>query len=223
MKYIFANLKENLSYAEAKNLVLGLCKSLKPGSLKDRTVVILPPVVYLIPLSRVLAGSKIQLGAQDVSRFPGGAYTGEIAAKMVKPYGEFCLIGHSERRANFGETTETVNQKLSVCLEEGLIPIICVSSQEQLEDLVIPRADADIFVVYEPTEFIGGEETQTINEIYRFAQVVRRKIKAKFIYGGSVNEKNAQELLRQDWLDGLLIGHTSLEPKKFGSIISNQF
>lgn len=220
MKYFFANWKENTTYPEAAALVSKVKDDWNKGSLSDRTVVILPPTLYLPQLSQMLSGSGILLGVQDVSKFEGGAYTGEISAKMIKPYARYVLLGHSERRANFGETSLDVNRKIEICIKENLFPLVCVSSRRQFEELAIPNPNYAIFVVYEPTEFIGREETQEFSEIIEFCKLVRSKISAKFIYGGSVNEKNAAELLKEPSLDGLLIGHSSLDAVKFGRIIS---
>lgn len=220
MKYFFANWKENTTYPEAIALASKVKSEAGKENFSDRTVVIFPPSVFLVSLSQMLSGSNILLGVQDVSKFEGGAYTGEISVRMIQPYAKFTLLGHSERRANFGETSKDVNQKISLCAKEGLIPLICISSKNQLDELVLPKSNGGVFVVYEPPEYIGGEKVQELSEIVDFSRMVRGKTTARFIYGGSINDQNATELLKETFLDGLLIGHSSLDAGKFGRIIS---
>jgi triosephosphate isomerase len=220
MKFFFANWKENTNYSEAIALASSVERKMAQEKIVGRTIVLFPPSVFLVPIYQALSGSAVLLGAQDISKFEGGAHTGEISAGMVKPYAKYVLLGHSERRSGFGETSRDINQKIMVGLKEGLSPLICVSSRKQLEELDIPSSSLDIFIVYEPVEFIGGEEAQALGEITEFYEMLEKRVKAKFIYGGSVNEENSSELLKESFLDGLLIGHSSLDPERFGRIIS---
>lgn len=224
MKYIFANWKENTNYEEAKSLVLWVSQCVSAKQITDKEVVIFPPAVFLIPLSQEFAGVRLLFGVQDVSKFKGGPYTGEISVSMVGPYATYCLIGHSERRRHFGETPEVVNEKIKNCLEGGLIPIVCVSSEEQLKAIELQNALGPIFLAYEPVGYIGGEENQDVGELLRFMDLVRGlsfKGNVKFIYGGSVNGGNASKLLNLPGVAGLLIGHNSLKQEEFVSIVTS--
>lgn len=221
MKYFFANWKENLNYAEACLLLAKVIEESAGLNFTERSIVLLPPSTFLIPFSKILSKSHVLLGVQNVSRFEGGSYTGETSAKMIKPYAKYVLLGHSERRTNFGETFVEVNRKIKICIKEGLLPVVCVSSRKQLDEVEVFDPNCEIFLVYEPAELIGGEETQKPDRIAEFYQLVKAKMKAKFIYGGSVNDRNAADLLRESYLDGLLIGHSSLDAGKFGRIIKS--
>lgn len=218
MKYIFANWKENLTYPQAQFLAGNLKAAGADGNFTGKTLVLLPPSVFLIPIFEELAGSGILLGVQDISRFEEGAHTGEISAKMVKPYARYFLLGHSERRAELAETTDVINQKLSIGIKGGLIPVICVGSREQLDGLAVPAAQ-ELFIVYEPAEFIGGEKTQELAEIQSFGELVKSQTGAKFIYGGSVNHQNAAPILKEGNVDGVLVGHMSLDGEKFSRLL----
>ena len=220
MKYFFANWKENTTYPEAAVLVSRLRDAWAAGDSSAGTLVILPPTVFLIPLYNDLNGSSILLGVQNISEFEGGAHTGEISAKMVRPYAKYCLLGHSERRAACGETGQAVNRKIGICVKEGIAPLVCVSSLEQIPDFPTGHLGLDIFIVYEPLAYIGGEETQELGKIIEFSEAAKSRTGSKFIYGGSVNDKNATELLKEPSIDGLLVGHSSLDAEKFSRIIS---
>ena len=114
-----------------------------------------------------------------------------------------------------------INKKIEICFKERLTPLVCVSSKAQFLELSFTGNDHEIFIVYEPVEYIGGEETLTTGEIAEFFKIMKDKTNIRFIYGGSVNEKNAAELLKETFIDGLLVGHSSLDAKKFSQIISS--
>lgn len=154
--------------------------------------------------------------AQDVSVFASGAETGEVTAKILAQIGvKYCLVGHSERRRYFGETNEQVQQKLSNLLQNGIMPIVCARS---IEDIV----PADL-IMYEPSEAISsnGEyhPAKDINETLTDWQ--QKFPKSRFLYGGSVNPQNCKLLIENyKLLSGFVVGHASLDPTSFSAIIN---
>lgn len=211
-------------------------------------VVVCPPAVCLAAASEALKGSNIKLGAQNVHWARSGAFTGEISADMLKELDvEYVIIGHSERREYFGETDEGVNKRALFALSNGLIPIICVGeSLEQREqgitDQVVskqvkaalngftPENVADTVIAYEPIWAIGTGKTATseqANEVIKqirgvvkelFGETAAEKIRIQ--YGGSMNPKNASELMSMSDIDGGLIGGASLKAEDFAAVVN---
>lgn len=242
---IAGNWKMNMTPSQAKELV----KDLKP-LVKDASceVVVCPPFVDLPFVAEEIKGSNIHLGAQNVHWEEKGAYTGEIAAEMLKEIGvEFVIIGHSERRQFFGETDETVNKRLKAALQHDLIPIVCVGeSLEQRESGVtnqivntqIKGAFADIssddaekiVVAYEPIWAIGTGKTATKEDANDTIKEIRKTIadiygndiaeKVRIQYGGSMKPANATELMSMSDIDGGLIGGASLKAEDFSKVVN---
>ncbi len=211
-------------------------------------VVVCPPAVCLAAASEALKGSNIKLGAQNVHWARSGAFTGEISADMLKELDvEYVIIGHSERREYFGETDEGVNKRALFALSNGLIPIICVGeSLEQREqgitDQVVskqvkaalngftPENAEDTVIAYEPIWAIGTGKTATseqANEVIKqirgvvkelFGEATAEKIRIQ--YGGSMNPKNASELMSMSDIDGGLIGGASLKAEDFAAVVN---
>ena len=211
-------------------------------------VVVCPPAVCLAAASEALKGSNIKLGAQNVHWARSGAFTGEISADMLKELDvEYVIIGHSERREYFGETDEGVNKRALFALSNGLIPIICVGeSLEQREqgitDQVVskqvkaalngftPENAEDTVIAYEPIWAIGTGKTATseqANEVIKqirgvvkelFGEAAAEKIRIQ--YGGSMNPKNASELMSMSDIDGGLIGGASLKAEDFAAVVN---
>ena len=211
-------------------------------------VVVCPPAVCLAAASEALKGSNIKLGAQNVHWARSGAFTGEISADMLKELDvEYVIIGHSERREYFGETDEGVNKRALFALSNGLIPIICVGeSLEQREqgitDQVVSKQvkaalngftlenAEDTVIAYEPIWAIGTGKTATseqANEVIKqirgvvkelFGEATAEKIRIQ--YGGSMNPKNASELMSMSDIDGGLIGGASLKAEDFAAVVN---
>lgn len=211
-------------------------------------VVVCPPAVCLAAASEALKGSNIKLGAQNVHWARSGAFTGEISADMLKELDvEYVIIGHSERREYFGETDEGVNKRALFALSNGLIPIICVGeSLEQREQGITaqvvskqvkealngftPENVEDTVIAYEPIWAIGTGKTATseqANEVIKqirgvvkelFGQDTAEKIRIQ--YGGSMNPKNASELMGMSDIDGGLIGGASLKAEDFAAVVN---
>ncbi len=206
------------------------------------------PSVCIPAAVRAMRETRVAIGAENVNANPSGAYTGELSSEMLLDAGcKYVIIGHSERRA-MGETDADVNAKTLAALEAGLVPIVCCGeSLEQRESgiteewitMQIKLALANItenkirkvVIAYEPIWAIGTGKTATPEQAEEVCQLIRTVIRKLFgsknaraitiLYGGSMNEKNAYELLAQPDIDGGLIGGASLVPEKFVKIIED--
>ena len=242
--FVAGNWKMNKTIAETRDLVSKMSEQLRGISGVEK--VLCPPFMSLIAASALLEGSGIGLGAQNMHWEEKGAFTGELAPNMVKEFCGYVIIGHSERRALFGETDEHVNRKLRAAMKAGLIPIVCVG--ETLDEYesgrtgeVVSRqiklgfADVDsasasrIVVAYEPVWAIGtGKASSGENANGVVRQVIRRALSEAFnenvaqsirvLYGGSVTASNASEFFSQPEIDGALVGGASLKPDEFVAI-----
>ena len=243
---IAGNWKMNKTLSEAK----AFADELKPllGKPKWCEVVLCVPFVNIPGAIRMFKDTRVAIGAQNVHYEANGAYTGEVSAEMLKELGvKYVIIGHSERRQYYNETDITVNKKVHAALEVGLRPIVCVGeSLEQRElgvtmDLIACQVKAalagvsadkvrHIVFAYEPIWAIGTGRTATAeqaNEVCEGIRTIIRKLYGARLaravtiqYGGSMNAKNAAELLSQDDVDGGLIGGASLKPADFMQIIN---
>jgi triosephosphate isomerase len=211
-------------------------------------MVVCAPFALLTAAMDAFAGSRVRIGAQNMSEHESGAYTGEVSSAQLKDIGaEFVIIGHSERRALYGETDETVNKKVHTALNAALCPIICVGeSLRQREigitfDLVAMQVKAALYgvpkeklcsavIAYEPIWAIGTGKTATPEDAQDVCREIRAVIQGVFdeqaaktmsiLYGGSMNDKNAFALLSKPDIDGGLIGGASLNPASFATIIN---
>ena len=242
---VAGNWKMNKTLGEAAELL----EALKPELMGIETVdlVVCTPYIDLPLANETLDGSNIKVGAQNLHWEASGAYTGEVSAPMLKDLCEYVIIGHSERRAMFGETDETVNKKVVAALGSGLLPIVCVGEtleeneagqteavvdrmvREGLKGLTAEEA-AKIVIAYEPVWAIGTGKTATpeqANDVHK--NVVRPILREMFgaevgngmriLYGGSVKPGNAAELFGQSDIDGGLIGGASLKSADFVGIV----
>lgn len=230
---------------DARKIFDGVKK--EAGKLARVQTVMCPPFVFLSDLSKRVSGHRVVLGAQNVFSEMEGAYTGEISPLMLSSIGaKYVIIGHSERRA-VGETDEMTNKKFLVALKMGLIAVLCVGEKErdtegkyfsfiknQIETafLKVPkRMLAGTVIAYEPVWAIGKNATgvATPADLIEMTIFIRKTVSDMFdrasaqaipiLYGGSVDEKNAESFLKEGEADGLLVGRASLDPKKFISIL----
>ena len=211
-------------------------------------IVVCVPTVDLSAAVRAFKDSRIAVGAENVYFEKSGAYTGEISADMLADLGvRYVIVGHSERRALFGETDEIVNKKVLAALEAGLNPIICVGESlaqremgvtMELIALQVKSALAGVsaeqmrrcVIAYEPIWAIGTGKTATAEQAGEVCSNIRAAIRGLYgarvarsvtiQYGGSMNPKNAAELLAQPDIDGGLIGGAALKPEQFVDIIN---
>jgi len=234
----------NKTVAEARDLVSKMSEPLR--EIRNVEKVLCPPSVALFALSSMLQGSDIGLGAQNMHWEEKGAFTGELAANMVKELCNYIIIGHSERRAYFGETDEHVNRKLRAAIKVDLTPIVCVgetldqyeaglTSEVVRRQISLGLAGIDsvfaprIVVAYEPVWAIGtGKASSGENANSILAQVIRPALSELFgdgtaqairvLYGGSVTAANASEFFAQPEVDGALVGGASLKADEFVAI-----
>ena len=204
-----------------------------------------PPFIYLGHVQQQLADTGISFGAQDCSDQDNGAYTGEVAASMVKEFGsKYVIVGHSERRHIYGESNEMVAVKFEQVKKNNLVPILCVGETLQdredghTEVVIAKQIDAvldllgidgfnDTVIAYEPVWAIGTGHTATPKQAQEVHDFIRCKIDAlnkdiaanlRILYGGSMKPENAKQLLQQNDIDGGLIGGASLKAQDFISI-----
>jgi triosephosphate isomerase len=244
-KIIIGNWKMNpLTLKEAEKLFSIVAKNV--ARTKKTEIVICPPFVYLAELAQIRT-SKIKLGAQDAFWGDTGAFTGEVSVDMLYEMGaRYVILGHSERRA-LGESNGQVNKKIKGALASGLRPILCVGESErdhnhgyfslvknQLEECLVgvsKSSMAKIVIAYEPIWAISStpERRDATSDDSREMVIFIRKILSdrfgreangtRILYGGSVNEKDAEDFLENGGVDGLLAGRASLNAKKFTEII----
>jgi triosephosphate isomerase len=185
---------------------------------ESKRIIICPPI-FLIPelekmLEQIQVKIPIDLGVQDISPFPDGPHTGEIAASEIVGLAKYVIIGHSERRKEFGETDELVFQKVKAARESGLEPIFCV----QGKDTPVPE---DIKIVaYEPIDAIGSGHPDDPQHAESVAAFFKEEKHIPFVlYGGSVTVENVSLYTEKPHIDGVLVGGASLDPVSFSEII----
>jgi triosephosphate isomerase len=240
-KLIAGNWKMNGSLAANEKLLAEILAA-KPGVAADVAVCV--PAPYLQQVSALVAGTSVDLGAQDVSAYEAGAYTGEVSAQMLKDFGvRYAIIGHSERRQYHGETDESIAAKAQAALKAGICPIVCVGeSLEEREagqtEAVVKRQLAavvhanghcisEIVVAYEPRWAIGTGKTATPEQAQEVHAALRAQLRLatehadriRIVYGGSMNAANAAVLLAQPDIDGGLIGGAALKAADFLKIV----
>jgi triosephosphate isomerase len=225
--------------------VVELVGGIKAGDAGKAELAIFPPAVFLMKVGGLLADSEIALGAQNVCDQEAGAFTGEVAAAMLKECGcRYALAGHSERRSLYLETDQLVAARCAMALASGIVPILCVGETLQereqgiTEDVVARQIDAVIdlsgidgiaraIIAYEPVWAIGTGKVATPDQAQDVHAFIRGKLaqldvgvaeQVKILYGGSMNPSNAAELLSQPDIDGGLIGGASLKADDFLAI-----
>lgn len=214
---LVANLKSNQTKSEAK-LWLEILKS--ATDLGGKEIIICPPFTLLDFYSSYIKENSLffKLGAQNVSSFPGGAYTGEVNAEQIKEFADYVLIGHSERRRLLKETDDMVLEKVEQSLANNLIPLYFL----QTTDMMIPGGVQ--FVVYEPPGSISGVSggvPDNIEDVVKAIEVISSKGDYKTLYGGSVNSANIKDFSSKSNISGLVIGAASLDAQEFIQVIKN--
>jgi triosephosphate isomerase len=244
---IAGNWKMNKTVAEGLDLVSGLRREL--SNVKEVDIVVCPPFTALSEVSKAILNSNIRLGAQDMSEHNFGAYTGEIAAGMLKEFSvRYVILGHSERRQYQRESNELVARKALAAHAASLKPIICVGetlneheagkTEKVLETQVrgslaglTQQQMEETIVAYEPVWAIGTGKTAKTSQAQEAHLFIRRLVgqiydetvarRTRIQYGGSVKAVNARELMSQPDVDGALVGGASLEERNFADIVKN--
>lgn len=243
---IAGNWKMNKTPAETGEFIRSFVKVCRVD--EGVEILLLPPFTGLELAGKLLTGTAIAFGGQDVYFEEGGAFTGEISAGMLRACGcTYVLVGHSERRALFYEDDCLVNRKLHAALENELCPILCVGEtleehrQDRVEERITAQLVADldgvdagqvtsVVIAYEPIWAIGTGETASPEEAQGTIRMIREWISAAYgdkaaervriLYGGSVKPENAAALLSQPDIDGALVGGASLSPDSFAEIVA---
>lgn len=219
----------NLTFDQANTLA----NSIKSSNKNE--IILFPPSIYALKVKEIVKGKNIKVGVQNIFYEDFGAYTGEISAIMVKSMDlDYVLIGHSERRKYFFESDEIINKKLKKAIEYNLDVILCVGETleerennkafEVVKNQVLRAIEGlnnlnNVKIAYEPVWAIGTGINATPEQANEMHQFIKEIINIPVLYGGSVNEKNAYELLSQEFIDGLLIGGASLKAEIFNKII----
>ena len=240
---VAGNWKMNTSLADAKSLASGLRASIGDMNRIDR--VLCPPFPYLSLVREAIAGSSITIGAQNMNYQEKGAFTGEVAPSMIAELCDFVILGHSERRALYGETDECVNLKAEAAVKAGLRPIICVgetlaqreagSAESVIEKQITKALDGvnnagELVVAYEPVwaigtgvpatpelaaEIMGGVIQHNLIALYGKSAA----LEVPLLYGGSVTADSVQGFVEQDCIHGALVGGASLKAEDFAQIV----
>jgi triosephosphate isomerase len=245
-KIIAANWKMNMTQGESEVFMTTFLREI--GDLDEVEIVIVPPFTAIPKVTELVTQTQnIKVGAQNMHWERSGAFTGEISPAMLRElFVRYVVLGHSERRAMFGETDEIVNRKVRAAYEEVLRPILCVG--ETLEEREKGRVEIvlssqlrgslagveakelhETVIAYEPVWAIGTGKTATVGqaqEAHAFIRQILREMsdeataeKIRIQYGGSVKPDNARTLLSQPDIDGALVGGASLDPRSFAQIV----
>ena len=240
---VAGNWKSNELFSQADELINDIAEGLKEFDNTDVDVIVCPPFPYLELVGDASEDVEFFVGAQNVSKFDNGAFTGEVSAKMLQSMNiDYCIVGHSERRKYFNETNQDVAEKVNKLLEADINPIVCVGeSLEQREagthfELIRSQVSEGLFhldreqikrtvIAYEPVWAIGTGKTATKEQAQEVHAFIRAMLAEKYsddvaqevsiLYGGSCNAKNARELFAQTDVDGGLIGGASLKAADF--------
>ncbi len=243
--FVAGNWKMNKTVEEARALVAEMLPGLQ--EVKSVEQVLCPPFMCLMPVSAMLVGTEIGLGAQNLHWEEKGAFTGEVSPGMVKEFCKYVIIGHSERRTYFGETDVTVNKRTLAALARGLVAIVCIGEtlaenetgqtaavierqiREGLKNIPAEQL-ARLVIAYEPVWAIGTGRAATGPDANRVvAAMIRPALRelygkavadaTRVLYGGSVAGANAAEFFSQPEIDGALVGGASLKPADFVEIV----
>ena len=244
-KVIAGNWKMNMLPGETINFIEQIAPMVKKS---ENEIILCVPFTDIFYAWHSLEGSNIKLGAQNMHWEESGAYTGEVSGQMLKSVGvEYVILGHSERRAYFAETDETVNKKIKAAFANELKPIVCVGesldqreagkteeiitnqTEKALEGLTNEQIKNTI-IAYEPIWAIGTGKTATAEDANNSIKAIRNKIESLYgkdvaqeviiQYGGSVKSSNAKELFETSDIDGALVGGASLKPDEFAKIVN---
>lgn len=243
---VAGNWKMNTTLAEGVNLAKDVNEALK-GFTPNCDVVIAVPFTHLASVNAVIDSAKLGLGAENCADHKSGAYTGEVSAAMVASTGaNYVILGHSERRQYYGETSEILKEKVALALENNLTPIFCIGEvleerengsylevvKTQIEEALFEMSAADfskLILAYEPVWAIGTGKTATDDQAEEMHAFIRKVIADKYgnevaentsiLYGGSCKPSNAPQLFAKPNVDGGLIGGASLDAESFMGIV----
>ncbi len=246
---VAGNWKMNKIFEEADDLIANIADFVRNNELENTAVIICPPSLYIELATDLAQETELYVGAQNLSNYESGAYTGEISAAMLESMGvDYCIIGHSERRKYFKESHEVLAEKVNIALKYNVTPIFCCGEllpereaaqhfdivKTQLEQSVFHLKEGDfknLVIAYEPVWAIGTGVTASPDQAQEMHKYIRGLINDKYgketaesssiLYGGSCNANNAKELFANPDVDGGLIGGASLKADEFIKIIQS--
>lgn len=247
-KIVAGNWKCNTTVPAGVELAKAVMESVLAGGDGDVQVIVCPPFVHLTKVVDLLDNQRVKAGAQNCAAEPKGAFTGEVSAEMVKSTGAaYVILGHSERREYYGETSATLNKKLVQVFAQGLTPIYCCGEslpireagtqneyvKKQLDETIFLLPEEDflkVVIAYEPIWAIGTGKTASSAQAQEMHAFIRGAIAARYgdavaqetsiLYGGSCKSSNARELFANPDVDGGLIGGAALDPADFLGIVN---
>jgi len=248
-KIVAGNWKMNKAFQDAEDLMFEIVDELTEKGAGDTDIIICPPAVYLEMSSDIAAENGFMIGAQNISQWDSGAYTGEISASMLHSMGiTHSILGHSERRSYFGETDKIIAEKINQAFRYGIIPIYCCGEvlverqaekhfevvRNQISEALFhlgKETISQVIVAYEPVWAIGTGVTASPAQAQEMHAFIRSLFTEKYgsgiseqisiLYGGSCNAQNAAELFANPDVDGGLIGGASLKAADFVSIVNS--
>ncbi|KGE16138.1 triose-phosphate isomerase [Sphingobacterium deserti] len=245
---VAGNWKMNLDYEKGLSLFSEIVNMVKDEVVGNQEVVVCSPAIHLYSIGKLASPvSNVAIGAQNIHQAESGAYTGEISANQVKSVGaSYVILGHSERRAYFGETEALLAEKVNAALQHGLAPIFCIGeTKDEREsgkffDVIKAQLEGGVFhlsaeefakvvLAYEPVWAIGTGLTASPEQAQEVHAFIRERVSAQYgkeiadnttiLYGGSCNPGNAKDLFSQNDIDGGLIGGASLKSRDFLDIV----
>ena len=212
MKYIVANWKAHFDLKEMHNWIRAFSHMPLKKCEHHVEIILCPPSPFISLINESLYEPFIKIGVQDVSRFPQGTYTGEVAATSYDGLVDYAIVGHSERREHLKETDDIIMEKCERAFEASIEPILCVRDNK---DLIHKKVN---FVAYEPVGAIGNGDNMPLAEVIAMKKHLKLSPDQKFLYGGSVHPENAAEYLASDEIDGVLVGGSTLKPDELFDI-----
>lgn len=247
MKHLYvANWKMNTSFTTSINFCTNNLEKLHAFA-NTVNIVLCPSFVALAPIVGILKNSAIEIGAQNCSEYESGSYTGEVSAESLAEVGvTYCIIGHSERRMHYGETTDAIVKKINLLHKYNIQPIICIGETQEhflskatftvLTEQIMPlikyldqQKNKRITIAYEPTWSIGSgiiPENAYLQEVFAWlSKLLRQQLQnytIQLLYGGSVNRKNIDQLKNIPHINGFLIGTASTDFEEFSAIITQE-
>lgn len=244
---VVGNWKMELSYKGELELARALKRQFKGVPVTGTEVVVCPSHPSLAAVGEVFgAGSKVVLGAQHVHWEEKGAWTGEVSVLQVTPYVKWCMVGHSEQRALTGMTEEDVQRTVSLLVQHGIAPVVCVGEtrEEREADQTVAKVTGQVrvllskmvrtgllklAVVYEPIWAIGTGDTPDPTDAAGIMLLIRKIVAGRFgneaaqrlriLYGGSVKSDNVEPYIKEPGVDGVLVGGASVQPRQFVEIV----
>ena len=222
--FIVANWKSNKTILQTEEWFQAINNSPVTFYQEKKEVIVCSPFTLLPKVKELIVNCKLSIvvGAQNISPFGEGAYTGEVNGRQIKELADYVIVGHSERRTNFYENNNLIAQKIDKCFKNKLVPILCVSNLDQIQGSTFNVNKQEMLVTYEPLSAIGTGHPDTPENADSIALKIKKELReSSVLYGGSVTSKNVKDFTSMPNIDGVLVGGASLDPLEFLKIIKN--